>query len=147
MGTESVGSEATDDQVEAMARLLHEALDAGGLGFSTTLSFTHSDGDGEPVPSRWASRDEVLALCGAVRDHEGTTLEYVTDGCLRGFRPDEVELMGDMTLAGASAAQLERADDRLEGARALPRAARGQRGGRGARRAVPSRSRCPCSSR
>jgi N-acyl-D-aspartate/D-glutamate deacylase len=99
MGTESVGSEATDDQVEAMVRLLHEALDAGGLGFSTTLSFTHSDGDGEPVPSRWASRDEVLALCGAVRDHEGTTLEYVTDGCLRGFRPDEVELMGDMTLA------------------------------------------------
>jgi len=34
-----------------------------------------------------------------VRDHEGTTLEYVTDGCLRGFRPDEVELMADMTLA------------------------------------------------
>jgi N-acyl-D-aspartate/D-glutamate deacylase len=99
MGEESVGNEASDDQVVAMTRLLHDALDAGGLGFSTTLSFTHSDGDGEPVPSRWASRDEVLALCGAVRDHEGTTLEYVTDGCLRGFRPDEVELMGDMTLA------------------------------------------------
>jgi N-acyl-D-aspartate/D-glutamate deacylase len=39
-------------------------------------------------------------LCAAVRDHEGTTLEYVTDGCLRGFKDDEVELMGDMTLAG-----------------------------------------------
>jgi N-acyl-D-aspartate/D-glutamate deacylase len=99
MGPEATGNEASADQVEAMARLLHESLEAGGLGFSTTLSFTHSDGDGEPVPSRWASRDEVLALCAAVRDHEGTTLEYVTDGCLRGFRPDEVELMGDMTLA------------------------------------------------
>jgi N-acyl-D-aspartate/D-glutamate deacylase len=72
----------------------------GGLGFSTTLSFTHADGDGQPVASRWASRDEVLALCGAVRDHEGTTLEYVTDGCLRGFRPDEVEMMAAMTVAG-----------------------------------------------
>jgi N-acyl-D-aspartate/D-glutamate deacylase len=99
MGADAVGQEASDDQVAAMVRLLHEALDAGGLGFSTTLSFTHSDGDGQPVASRWASRDEVLALCAAVRDHEGTTLEYVTDGCLRGFRPDEVELMADMTLA------------------------------------------------
>jgi N-acyl-D-aspartate/D-glutamate deacylase len=50
------------------------------------------------VASRWASRDEVLALCAAIREHEGTMLEYVTDGCLRGFRPDEVELMADMTL-------------------------------------------------
>ena len=33
-------------------------------------------------------------------DHEGTTLEYVTDGCLRGFTDDEVELMAEMTLAG-----------------------------------------------
>ncbi len=99
MGADAVGHEADDDQVAAMVQLLHDALDAGGLGFSTTLSFTHSDGDGEPVASRWASRDEVLALCGAVRGHDGTTLEYVTDGCLRGFRPDEVELMADMTLA------------------------------------------------
>jgi N-acyl-D-aspartate/D-glutamate deacylase len=99
MGADAVGNEATDDQVAAMVGLLHECLDAGGFGFSTTLSFTHSDGDGEPVASRWASRAEVLALCGATRDHEGTTLEYVTDGCLRGFRPDEVELMADMTLA------------------------------------------------
>jgi len=99
MGADSVGNEASEAQVAEMTRLLHESIDAGGLGFSTTLSFTHSDGDGEPVASRWASRDEVLALCAAVRDHEGTTLEYVTDGCLRGFRPDEVELMAGMTLA------------------------------------------------
>jgi N-acyl-D-aspartate/D-glutamate deacylase len=99
MGSDSIGNEATPDQVDQMVRLLHESVDAGGMGFSTTLSFTHTDGDGEPVASRWASRDEVLALCGAVRDHEGTTLEYVTDGCLRGFRPDEVDLMAEMTLA------------------------------------------------
>jgi len=103
MGGESVGDEAGPDQIEAMATLLHESIDAGGLGFSTTLAFTHSDGDGEPVPSRWASRDEVLALCAVVRSHEGTTLEYVTDGCMRGFRPDEIELMAEMSLAGRRA--------------------------------------------
>jgi N-acyl-D-aspartate/D-glutamate deacylase len=100
MGSDSVGNEATPEQLDAMVRLLHESIAAGGMGFSTTLSFTHSDGDGQPVASRWASRDEVLALCAAVRDHEGTTLEYVTDGCLRGFSADEVALMGDMSLAG-----------------------------------------------
>jgi len=99
MGPDAIGNEATPDQVADMARLLHQCVDEGGLGFSTTLSFTHADGDGQPVASRWAARDEVLALCDAIRTHEGTTLEYVTDGCLRGFRPDEVELMADMTLA------------------------------------------------
>ncbi len=103
MGAESIGNEATPEQLEAMTGLLHESLAAGGLGFSTTLSFTHSDGDGQPVASRWASSEEVLALCRAVSDHEGTTLEYVTDGCLRGFTDAEVELMADMTLAGRRA--------------------------------------------
>jgi N-acyl-D-aspartate/D-glutamate deacylase len=103
MGAEATEGEATPEQQAAMVRLLHESLEAGGIGFSTTLSFTHSDGDGKPVASRWASKDEVLALCAAVSDHEGTTLEYVTDGCLRGFSDAEVEMMAEMTLAGRRA--------------------------------------------
>ena len=100
MGADSIGNEATPEQLDAMLALLHESIGAGGLGFSTTLSFTHSDGDGQPVASRWASNDEVLALCRAVSEHEGTTLEYVTDGCLRGFSDAEIDLMAEMTLAG-----------------------------------------------
>ncbi|MGO9876681.1 MAG: N-acyl-D-amino-acid deacylase family protein [Acidimicrobiia bacterium] len=100
MGADSVGNEASAAQLDAITALLHDSLNAGGLGFSTTLSFTHSDGDGQPVASRWASNDEVLALCRVVSEHEGTTLEYVTDGCLRGFTDAEVDLMAEMTLAG-----------------------------------------------
>jgi N-acyl-D-aspartate/D-glutamate deacylase len=103
MGPDSIGNEATSDQLDAMLRLLHESIEQGGMGFSTTLSFTHSDGDGQPVASRWASNEEVLALCRAVGAHEGTTLEYVTDGCLRGFTDAEVELMAEMTVAGRRA--------------------------------------------
>jgi N-acyl-D-aspartate/D-glutamate deacylase len=99
MGASATGNEASPADLEKMVQLLHAATEAGGVGFSTSLSFTHSDGDGEPVASRWASREEVLALCEVMRRHEGTTLEYVTDGCMRGFRPDEVDLMADMTLA------------------------------------------------
>jgi N-acyl-D-aspartate/D-glutamate deacylase len=103
MGSDAVGKEATGEQLDAMLRVLHDSIAAGGLGLSTTLSFTHSDGDGEPVASRWASNDELLALCRAVGDHEGTTLEYVTSGSLRGFTDEEVEQMADMTLAGRRA--------------------------------------------
>jgi N-acyl-D-aspartate/D-glutamate deacylase len=97
MGADSVGQKATPEEVDAMRRLLGEAIEAGGLGFSTTQSFTHSDGDGEPVPSRWADADELLALCDEVGAHPGTTLEWVTDGCLKGFEPGEVDLMIEMS--------------------------------------------------
>src|SRR5262249_25969781 len=58
MGPDAVGNEATPAQIDEMVRLLHESVDAGGIGFSTTLAFTHSDGDGQPVASRWASKEE-----------------------------------------------------------------------------------------
>ncbi len=100
MGTEAVEREATDDEVAAMVAELHTAIEAGGLGFSTTLSHTHSDGDGKPVASRWASHDEVIALCGAVKDHEGTTLEAIVSGCLDQFSDDEIDLLTRMSAAG-----------------------------------------------
>ncbi len=100
MGADSVGNEATPEQIDAMVALLHESIDAGGLGFSTTLSHTHSDGDGKPVPSRWATHDEVLALSGAVRDHDGTSLEAIVSGCLDKFSDDEIELLARMSAAG-----------------------------------------------
>ncbi len=101
MGAESVGREASDAEVAAMVAELHRAIEAGGLGFSTTLSKTHSDGDGQPVASRWASEAEVLALCGAVSEHEGTTLEGIIDGCLDQFSDAEIELFARMSAAGA----------------------------------------------
>ena len=100
MGADAVGRQATDTELGEMVRELHSAIEAGGLGFSTTLSKTHSDGDGQPVASRWASEAEVLALCGAVRDHEGTTLEGIIDGCLDQFDDAEIDLLARMSAAG-----------------------------------------------
>jgi N-acyl-D-aspartate/D-glutamate deacylase len=97
MGADSVGKEATDEQVAAMKALLAESIQAGGLGFSTTLSRTHSDGDGQPVASRWATTEEILALCEVVEAHPGTTLEAMTDGCLDQFSDEEIELFSDMS--------------------------------------------------
>jgi N-acyl-D-aspartate/D-glutamate deacylase len=99
MGEDAVGNEATDDQVDAMIALLHDALDAGAMGFSTSQAPTHNDGDGNPVPSRSASASELVRLAAALRDHEGTQLELIIAGCLNGFTDDEVELMTEMSLA------------------------------------------------
>jgi N-acyl-D-aspartate/D-glutamate deacylase len=84
---------------EVMQRLLHEALDAGALGLSTSRAHTHNDADGEPVPSRFADDDELLGLAACVADHEGTTLEAIVAGCINGFTDDEVELLAAMSLA------------------------------------------------
>jgi N-acyl-D-aspartate/D-glutamate deacylase len=99
MGAESVGNAATPDQIAEMAEVLGESIEAGGLGFSTTLSRTHSDGDGQPVASRWATPDELVALCRVVEQHAGTTLEGMTDGCLDRFEEDEIELFIAMSAA------------------------------------------------
>jgi N-acyl-D-aspartate/D-glutamate deacylase len=99
MGDRAVGNEATEAEIGQMVELLHASIEAGGLGFSTSLSFTHTDWEGRPVPSRWASHDEVLALCRVLRDHEGTSLEFILDGCLKGFTDEEIELVTEMSLA------------------------------------------------
>jgi N-acyl-D-aspartate/D-glutamate deacylase len=99
MGADAIGHEATPDQLDAMVAVLHRSIEAGGLGFSTTLSSTHSDGDGQPVASRHAGRDELLALCAAVGRHEGTFLEGAFEGGLDRFSDDEIELVAAMSAA------------------------------------------------
>jgi len=99
MGSDAVGSEATPDQIERMVAVLHDALDAGALGLSTSQSPTHNDGAGQPVPSRSASKEELVALAAGLRDHPGTTLEAIIPGCLSGFTDDDIALLTDMSVA------------------------------------------------
>ncbi|WP_447039132.1 N-acyl-D-amino-acid deacylase family protein [Streptomyces sp. DSM 118878] len=99
MGPDAVGGQPSPAQLDAMVRLLHEAMDAGAWGLSTTQSTTHSDGDGQPVASRHAGPDELLALCRAVAGHEGTQLEAIVTGCLDQFGDDEIELLVGMSAA------------------------------------------------
>jgi N-acyl-D-aspartate/D-glutamate deacylase len=98
MGAGRAEEVATDEEIAAMRALLGQSLDAGGLGFSSSQSRTHSDGDGRPITSRHADRREMLAFCEEVEAHEGTTLEYITNGCLDSFSAEEVDLMTAMSV-------------------------------------------------
>jgi N-acyl-D-aspartate/D-glutamate deacylase len=97
MGDAATSEQATPEQVAEMVRLVQESVRQGALGFSSSLGEGHLDGDGNPVPSRAAAFEEFVALAGAIREHEGTTLEFIpTVGPI----PEErMELMADMSLA------------------------------------------------
>ena len=97
MGESAVGHQASSAQLDEMVRLLHESIAAGGLGFSSSQAPTHNDGDGRPVPSRHATREELVALAGALRDHDGTSLEFIPTVGL--FGDDHKELMAAMSRA------------------------------------------------
>jgi N-acyl-D-aspartate/D-glutamate deacylase len=99
MGADAVSEPATDEQVEAMAALLREALAAGAMGLSTSRAPTHHDGDGNPVPSRAATDDELLQLCAVVGEYAGTQLEAIVPGCINGFSEEEMSLLASMSTA------------------------------------------------
>jgi N-acyl-D-aspartate/D-glutamate deacylase len=97
MGERAVGGAATPADLDAMKALLAESLAEGGLGFSSSWAATHNDGDGQPVPSRAATRDELVALAGVLRDAPGTSLEFIP-GVGR-FSDEQIEVMADMSVA------------------------------------------------
>ena len=109
MGERAVGGPADGADLDAMEAALHAALQEGALGFSTSQVHTHNDGDGQPVPSRAATREEMERLAAAVRQHEGTTVELIVRGL-----PERVQRGGHRfpvhhVPAGRSPGQLERA--------------------------------------
>lgn len=98
MGEAAIGNEADAEQLEELRAELARSLDAGGLGFSFTQS-NHTDGNGDPVASRWATTDELMALAAETGEHDGTTLEGIVPGCLDRFADDEIDLLGKMSAA------------------------------------------------
>ncbi len=97
MGDRATWDEATPAQLGAMVTLVEESLEGGALGLSSSLGEGHLDGDHRPIPSRCASFPEFVALAGALRGHEGTTLEFIPT--IGPIPDDRVDLMADMSLA------------------------------------------------
>ena len=120
---EDFAREATPEELERIVTLFEQSVDAGGLGLSTSRSSTHIDGDGQPVPSRWASEVELLRLCEVLADREGTSLELITEGCIGRFNDHEVEFLAKMSsladsplnwnVLSASAADADRVEHQL----------------------------------
>lgn len=95
MHDEATQRAASTEEIVRMCELLDAGLAAGGMGFSSTWSPTHNDHLGVPVPSRAATREELLALCEVVSHHEGTVLEFIPG--LGAFDEGTKDLMASMS--------------------------------------------------
>jgi N-acyl-D-amino-acid deacylase len=82
MGDDAYERAATAEEIERMCRLVREGIAAGAAGFSSSFSFAHRGVDGKPVPSRFATRDEVEALfLTAGRTGKGVVLATPGEQC------------------------------------------------------------------
>jgi len=63
-----VGDKVTEEQMQDMASLLREAMDAGVLGLSTGLEFE---------PGRWATTDEIVRLAKVVGEYDGYYASHI----------------------------------------------------------------------
>lgn len=95
MGDRARGSEASAAEVKEMRQLLAKSLSEGAMGFSSTVSPTHNDADGEPVPSRYTTREELVTLAATCRDFEGTSLEFMPG--LGAFSDESIDLIVEMS--------------------------------------------------
>lgn len=68
MGRRALTDEANDDEIRAIARLVKEALRAGAVGVSSSLTHTHMTPEGTPVASRQAAWKEIEAIFAAMTE-------------------------------------------------------------------------------
>ncbi|MFT3851329.1 MAG: amidohydrolase family protein [Ilumatobacteraceae bacterium] len=96
MGADASMRAATPQEIEAMKQLLSAGLRAGGIGFSSSWGGAHQDANGDPVPSRHATIDELVALAEVCGGFPGTSLEFIPSGP-GAFSDDEREVMVAMS--------------------------------------------------
>lgn len=97
LGADANFRAANDQELNVMRDVLGESLQAGALGLSMDCSSSHSDGNGDPVPAKGATDDELLALCEETGRWPGTTLEGIFDGASDGFDQRELDLIPSMS--------------------------------------------------
>src|SRR5207237_9874662 len=73
---------ATSDDIEAMARIVGQGMEAGALGFSTSRTIAHMAIDGEPVPGTFAAEDELFGIGRVLGDLGTGVFELAPAGAL-----------------------------------------------------------------
>ena len=68
MGEDCQGRDATGEEIEGMAGVVRDGMNAGALGFSISQNRAHYDPQGVLIPAIWASEEETFALGNVLRD-------------------------------------------------------------------------------
>jgi len=73
---------ATPEDIEQMARIVREGIEAGALGVSTSRTIAHRAIDGEPVPGTYAAEDELFGLGRALSEAGAGVFELAPAGVM-----------------------------------------------------------------
>jgi N-acyl-D-aspartate/D-glutamate deacylase len=91
MGERAFTEPATDDDLAAMVGQVKDAIRAGAVGFTTSISQNHETSDDRPVASRLAEWSEIAALVGAMGDLGAGIFELAHHPHLRSRDPEKRE--------------------------------------------------------
>ena len=141
MGSRGIGKEnATAKDIDTMAGMVRDALEAGAAGFSTNRTALHVSLSGEPVPGTFAKEEEMLALTRPIGEIGHGVLQVIPDGAVgenKGAYERELEMYrrisletgatvtfslaqphGDLELSDRAQVLIEKAN--MQGARLIP---------------------------
>jgi N-acyl-D-aspartate/D-glutamate deacylase len=96
MGPDGSEREATEGEVAEMRSLVREAMAAGAAGFSSSSVPTQVDGDDRPIPSRFSSREELVALCEEAGLAGGGSIAYLPKSVIGGLNEEDEELLVEL---------------------------------------------------
>jgi N-acyl-D-aspartate/D-glutamate deacylase len=96
---------ATAEDIEAMRRIVRDALRAGALGFSTSRTIGHRAVDGEVVPGTYAAEDELFGIGAALAETGSGVFELAPLGAA-GEQPEDV--MGEVDWMRRLSAAIDR---------------------------------------
>jgi N-acyl-D-amino-acid deacylase len=95
MGVEAWERAATPGEVEAMARMLEEAMQAGAMGLSSNLM--DHDGEDRPVPSLKADDAEFRALFEVLDRYPGSSFQVILDTFRNMTAADSLQRLSRLT--------------------------------------------------
>ena len=93
MGDAAIERTATSAEIDAMRRLVADAMAAGAAGFSSSAAPTHDDIHGRPVPSRLADREEMLGLADEIGAFGAGSICFLPASVMVGFDTADLEYL------------------------------------------------------
>ncbi|MPZ47700.1 MAG: amidohydrolase family protein, partial [Betaproteobacteria bacterium] len=93
VGREANERAATPEETQTIAGLLHEAMQAGAFGFTTTFNRQHIGHGGKPLAARLASREELAAYGGVLKKVNRGVIEFALTKRYAELADDETETL------------------------------------------------------
>lgn len=89
MGDRAIANEeATSADIDAMAAIVREAIEAGAVGFSTSRVVSHRTAAGDPVPGTYATEDELFGIAAAMAETGRHAVFQLAEAGIDGFEPE-----------------------------------------------------------